>query len=265
MNNRLIQKIKEANRSNSKLFCAYVTLGFPKLSTTEALIPALERVGTDIVELGFPFSDPLADGPTIQYASERSIKQHVSLRDAFNLLRKLRRKGLRIPVLFFSYFNPIMHYGVSRAIRQLRQSGFDGLIVPDLPFEEGKMWEPWFRRFNLSIVYLIAPTTRANRIAEIARHSNGFIYYVSLRGVTGARTSVPLDLLRNVKAIKKVTEKPVLVGFGVSNEIQANAITRVADGVIVGSAIVERLTKGRKAVRSVASFASRLIKSMRQK
>ncbi|MBI4357862.1 MAG: tryptophan synthase subunit alpha [Candidatus Omnitrophica bacterium] len=264
MKNRLTQKMREAEESNSKLFCAYVTLGFPKLSATEALIPALERAGTDIIELGFPFSDPLADGPTIQYASEQSIKQHVTLKDAFSLLRKLRRKGLKIPVLFFSYFNPIMHYGVSRAIRQLHQSGFDGLIVPDLPLEEGRMWESWFRRFDLSVVYLIAPTTRTSRMAEIARRSNGFVYYVSLRGVTGARTSVPSDLLRNVKAIRKVTEKPILVGFGISNKVQAKRIGRVADGIIVGSAIVERLRKGRKAVKSVAAFASGLIRSLKQ-
>lgn len=262
MDNRLIQKIKEAGKKHSKLFCAYLTLGFPRLSVTETMILALERAGTDILELGFPFSDPLADGPTIQFASEQAIKHGVRLRDAFRLIRKLRRRGLKMPVLFFSYLNPIMHYGISRAIRQLRQSGFDGLIVPDLPPEEGRMWEPWFRRLDLSLVYLVAPTTTDSRIREIARRSSGFIYYVSLRGVTGARNLVPSDLAQKLKAIKKVTQKPVLVGFGVSHPKQARAIMRMADGVIVGSAIVERLRNGRKgAVTSAISFVSRLIKA----
>lgn len=264
MDNRLTQKLKEAKKKKTKLFCAYLTLGFPKLSTTEALIPALERVGTDILELGFPFSDPLADGPTIQFASEQAIKQGVRLQDAFRLIRKLRRDGLKIPVIFFSYLNPIMHYGVSRAIRQLRQSGFDGLIVPDLPLEEGRMWEPWFQRSNLSLVYLAAPTTTDARIREIAKRSSGFIYYVSLRGVTGARNSFPPDLTRKIKAIKKITQKPILVGFGVSQEKQAHAIAHVADGIIVGSAIVERLRNEKKGQGSAAiSLASRLIKAIK--
>jgi len=265
MNNRLVQKIKEAKKKNAKLFCAYVTLGFPNLSTTEAIIPALEQAGTDIIELGFPFSDPLADGPTIQFASERAIKNGVQLKDAFRLIKKLRRKGLKIPVLFFSYLNPLMHFGVSRAVRQLKQNGFDGLIIPDLPPEEGRMWEPWFRSSDLSIVYLIAPTTKNKRIGEIAKRSNGFIYYVSLRGVTGVRSSVPADLVQKIKEIKKITDKPVLVGFGVSDEKQVRSIARVADGIIVGSAIVDRLRNGRKAVKSTISFVSRLIASLKKR
>ncbi len=264
MNNRLIQKLKEAKRGNAKLFCAYLTLGFPNLSTTEALIPALEQAGTDIIELGFPFSDPLADGPTIQFASERAIKNGVELKDAFRLIKELRRKGLKIPVLFFSYLNPLMHYGVSRAVRQLKQNGFDGLVIPDLPPEEGRMWEPWFKNSDLSMVYLIAPTTSLDRMREIAKRSSGFVYYVSLRGVTGMRSSLPSDLIRKIKEVKKATEKPVLVGFGVSQEKQARAIARVADGIIVGSAIVDRLRKGRKAIKPTVAYVSRLIASLKQ-
>ena len=125
MTNRLIKKIKEKERKKSKIFCAYLTLGFPSLSATEKLIVALEKAGTDIIELGFPFSDPLADGPTIQYASACAIKKGVSLKDAFQLVKRLRKKGVSIPIIFFSYLNPIMHYGVSRAVRQLKQNGFD--------------------------------------------------------------------------------------------------------------------------------------------
>ncbi|MBI1978043.1 MAG: tryptophan synthase subunit alpha [Candidatus Omnitrophica bacterium] len=264
MNNRLIQKIREQERSQSKLFCAYLTLGYPNLSTTETLISAFEQAGVDIVELGFPFSDPLADGPTIQFASAQAIRRGVGIRDAFHLIRKLRRKGVSIPILFFSYLNPIMHYGVSRAVRQLHQSGFDGLIVPDLPPEEGRMWESWFKRSDLSIVYLVAPTTRQDRIKEIARHSNGFIYYVSLKGVTGARSSIPTDLVKKIKAVKQLTRKRVLVGFGVSRPDQVKTITRVADGIIVGSAIVERLKGGRKGIRSAISLVAQLSKAAKR-
>ncbi|MBI4367774.1 MAG: tryptophan synthase subunit alpha [Candidatus Omnitrophica bacterium] len=263
MNNRLTQTLRSANRNGKKLFCAYVTLGFPRLSVTEALLPVLEKAGVDILELGFPFSDPLADGPTIQFASEAAIKQKVRLQHAFHLIRKLRKKGFRIPVLLFSYLNPVMHYGISQTLRQLRQSGFDGLIVPDLPPEEGRMWEPWFKRHQLSLVYLVAPTTPAKRIREIANRSSGFVYYVSLKGVTGSRRALPLDLKRKLKTVKQNTRKPVLVGFGVSNEKQARAISEVADGVIVGSAIVSRLKRGEKAIQSVRSFVSGLVRSIR--
>ena len=265
MNNRLTEKLNETMKNKKKLFCAYLTLGFPSLSVTEATISTLERSGTDIIELGFPFSDPLADGPIIQFASTQAIRRGIRLQDAFRLVRKLRRKGIQIPILFFSYLNPIMHYGISRAIRQLRQSGFDGLIIPDLPPEEGRMWEPWFKRYELSLVYFIAPTTGSGRMKEIIRRSSGFIYYVSLRGVTGMRNSVPDDLIQNLKTIKKMTQKPVLVGFGVSSPQQARKIARAADGIIVGSAIVDQLRRGRKAIGGIGTFASRLVRSLEQK
>ena len=264
MNNRLIQKIKEAKKKSSKLFCAYLTLGYPSLGSTERLIPKLERAGTDILELGFPFSDPLADGPTIQFASSEAIKNGITIGNAFRLMKKLRKAGLKIPVLFFSYLNPIMHYGISRFIRQLHQSGFDGLIVPDLPPEEGRMWESWFRKFNISTVYLAAPTSSKKRLNEIVKHSSGFVYYVSLRGVTGARNSMPADLIKKLQSIKKISDKPVLVGFGVSHPEQAKMISRYADGIIVGSAIVGCLKDGRKGEQAALSLVSRLIRSMKQ-
>lgn len=263
MKNRLIQKIKEAKKNSSKLFCAYLTLGYPSYESTKRLIPKLEAAGTDILELGFPFSDPLADGPTIQFSSSEAIKNGITMQSAFRLMKSLRKDGLKIPVLFFSYLNPIMHYGISQFIRQLHQSGFDGLIVPDLPPEEGRMWEGWFKKFNISTVYLAAPTSSKERLNEIVKHSNGFVYYVSLKGVTGARNSVPPDLIQKVRAIKKISDKPVLVGFGVSHPNQAKIISRHADGIIVGSAIVNCL-KDRNGEKSAISLVSRLIRSMKR-
>jgi tryptophan synthase alpha chain len=263
MKNRLVQKLKEARKEKRKLFCAYLTLGFPRLSVTEALIPALEQAGADIIELGFPFSDPLADGPTIQFTSAKAIEKGVKLKNAFELVRRLRRKGVKIPILFFSYLNPLMHYGMTRALRQMHQNGYDGFIVPDLPPEEGRMWEPWAKKLDLSLVYLIAPTTTRERMRMVAKRSNGFIYYVSLRGVTGARSLVPADLTKNIRVIKKITRKPVLVGFGVARGEQAKAIARVADGIIVGSALMDQMRNGKNPIRAVTSLVSRLIKATR--
>ena len=264
MKNRLSQKLKDSAQNKRKLFCAYLTLGYPSLQTTERMILALEKAGTDIIELGFPFSDPLADGPTIQRASFEAIQKGMGLPNAFRLIKSLRKKGLKIPVLFFSYLNPIIHYGISRAIKHLNQSGFDGLIVPDLPPEEGKMWKNWFQKANLSMVYLAAPTTIPSRIKEIARESTGFIYYVSLRGVTGARAKLPADLIEKVKSIKKITAKPVLVGFGVSDSKQAKMICQHADGIIVGSAIVNLLGRGKTGETQALALVSSLIRAMKQ-
>ena len=254
----------ELESKNQKALIAYVVAGYPNEKGTLSAVRGLVKGGADIIELGLPFSDPLADGPTIQFASADAIKQGVQLKDAFRLVRRLRKKGLKIPVLFFSYLNPIMHYGVSRTVRQLRQSGFDGLIVPDLPPEEGAMWEPWFRNADLSLIYLIAPTTQESRIRKIAKHSNGFVYYVSLRGVTGMRSSLPSDLLKKLATVKRLARMPVLVGFGVSNEKHARAISKAADGIIVGSAIVEKLRTNRKAVGSAVAFASRLAAAIKK-
>lgn len=265
MNNRLQAILNQTRQNQEKLFCAYVTLGFPNLRATEALIPALEKAGTDILELGFPFSDPLADGPTIQYASEQALKHQVRIKDALRLIATLRRRGLRMSVLFFSYLNPILHYGPARLAAGLAQSGFDGLVVPDLTPDEGRRMEALFRKRKLALIYLIAPTTRKDRMREIARRTDGFIYYVSLRGVTGARKSLPLDLARNLGVLKRLTPKPVLVGFGVSTPAQAAAVARISDGVIVGSAIIEALKKSRGAAGPVGAFVSRLARAVHRR
>jgi len=244
LKNYLSDKIEQARREKRKLFCVFLTLGYPSIAATERLILSSEKAGVDIIELGFPFSDPLADGPTIQYSSEQAIKKHVSVKDAFALVRRLRQKGVKIPIVFFGYFNPVFSYGGKDFARDARNAGMDGLIVPDLPPEEETGFQKICQKQKLHIVQLVAPTTRDQRARMLVRKSQGFIYYVSLRGVTGARKALPEDLKAHLAKLRGMTSKPVLAGFGISTPAQARAISRMSDGVIVGSAVIEHLKRG---------------------
>ncbi len=242
--NFLDWKIREAKRKKRKLFCVFLTCGFPDLAATERLILSAEQAGVDILELGFPFSDPLADGPTIQYASEQVLKRSLSIADAFALVRRVRRKGSRIPIVFFGYLNPVYAYGEKEFARDAREAGLDGLIVPDMPPEEELAFQKECRKNKLRLVYLVAPTTTDERAKGLVQRSQGFVYYVSLRGVTGVRSGIPKDLEERLKKLKRMTDKPVLVGFGVSAPGQARVIAEMSDGVIVGSAVIEHLKQG---------------------
>ena len=260
--NCLELQIKKAQQKKEKLFCAYVTLGYPNVPFTEKLILALEGVGVDIIELGIPFSDPLADGPTIQESSYHALTNNTKVYDAFNLVSRLRKRGVSVPVVFFSYYNIIFHYGIKPFIKKLKQSGFDGVLCPDLPPEEDECIEKELRENNISLIYLIAPTSSSVRIKMLARKSKGFIYYVSRRGVTGARHDIAKDLSLKVKQIKKNTAKSVLVGFGISDKKQIRTICSLSDGVIVGSAIIDQI-KRTKSVAKTAQFVQKLVKEVK--
>lgn len=255
MKNYLSNKTRNATQQKRKLFCVFLTLGYPSIAATERLILSSEKAGVDIIELGFPFSDPLADGPTIQYSSEQAIKKNISINDAFALVRRLRQKGSQIPIVFFGYFNPVFSYGTKDFARDARNAGLDGLIIPDLPPEEETGFQKACRKQTLHIVQLVAPTTRDSRAKMLVGKSQGFIYYVSLRGVTGARKALPGDLKAHLAKLKRLTAKPVLAGFGISTPEQARSISRFSDGVIVGSAVIEHLKRG-------LSPAERFIKKM---
>ncbi len=263
MKNRLIAKVNEARRKRRKLFCAFLTLGYPSTQATEKLIEGFAERGVDIIELGFPFSDPLADGPTIQFSSEQALRKGVSLQDAFRVVKNLRKRGVKIPLILFSYLNPLYHFGVKRLPPALGAAGFDGLIVPDCPPEEdASLWNAC-RSANIAPVFLVAPTTTPERARKIFARSQGFLYYVSLRGVTGARKGLPSDLAQNVSRVARMSSKPVLVGFGVSTPEQVKRISRLGDGVIVGSAIVERIRASRGKLDPVFRFVGSLVRSLR--
>lgn len=263
MKNRLIQKIKEAQRAKRKLFCAFLTLGYPNSQATEKLIEGFAVRGVDLVELGFPFSDPLADGPTIQFSSESALRRGVVLEDAFRVVRNLRRRGVTTPVIFFSYLNPIYRSGLARFPARLKKAGFDALIVPDCPPEEDQALWKACEKAGIASIFLVAPTTTPKRTRKIFARSRGFLYYVSLRGVTGARRVVPEDLTRNLKAIRRLGRKPVLIGFGISHPAQVRVISKQGDGVIVGSALVERLRRSGGRLAPVFSFVESLLKALR--
>lgn len=260
MKNKLDQRISEAKRKKQKLFCVFLTLGYPNIAATERLILSAEKADVDIIELGFPFSDPLADGPTIQHASEQALKKHVAIKDSFALVRRLRQKGVKIPIVFFGYFNPVFSYGGKEFARDARNAGMDGLIVPDLPPEEEVEFQKACRKQKLHFVQLVAPTTADKRAKMLVQKSQGFIYYVSLRGVTGARKAIPADLKAHLTKLKRMTAKPVLAGFGISTPEQARSISRMSDGVIVGSAVIEHLKQG---VPAAERFIEKMARAVR--
>ncbi len=238
--NRIQKKFSQLKTRNKKALIVYMTAGDPSLDKNEKLIYAFEKEGVDLIELGVPFSDPLADGPVIQEASQRALKRKTTLTKILALVKKVRQKS-QVPVLLMSYLNPILKYNLRRFANDAKKAGVDGLIIPDLPPEEGREVSAAMKSKDLNLVYLLAPTSDGKRRSLVARASKGFIYYVSLTGVTGSRKSLPKDIRKNILLMKKKTRLPVCVGFGVSTPSQARAVSRVSDGVIVGSQIVRSL------------------------
>lgn len=263
--NRIDRKFKELKSQRKKAFIAYVTVGDPDLGMTKKIVSALEGAGIDIIELGIPFSDPLADGPTIQAASHRALLKGVTLRKIFSLVSDLRRVT-DIPIVFMTYYNPVLRYGIKDFIRDCKCNGVDGVIVPDLPYEEAKDLVLSAKKNNIATIFLAAPTSTRSRIKDIVKNSTSFIYYVSLTGVTGARNVLSSGIASRVRMIKSMTKKPVAVGFGISNPVQARDIARIADGVIVGSAIVRIIEKYQKShkmlIPKISSFTKSLARSI---
>ncbi len=238
--NRIDQKFKTLKRKKKKALIAFITAGYPNLNITWKLVWEFAKIGVDIIELGVPFSDPLADGPIIQEASQVALKRGVNLNDILNLVKKVR-KDIDIPLCLMTYYNPIFCFGEERFAKKASLFGVDGVIIPDLPPEEGCSFVRSANKFNLDTIFFLSPTSTHRRIKFVSRVSRGFIYYVSLTGVTGPRQHLPLDLINNLKMIKKNTDKPVCVGFGISNAQQVREIYKIADGVIVGSAIINKI------------------------
>jgi len=248
---------KSRSRGTSALI-PYFTLGYPDEVTSVEIIQEIARCGADLIELGVPFSDPLADGPTIQHSTQTALEHGITLHRCLELTDELRARGVNQPFLLMGYINPILSYGVGRFVEDSASSGVDGLIVPDLPPEEAGELETACCKANLALVYLLAPNSTEERIRLIAERSRGFIYLVSVNGVTGARSVLPMNLAEFVQRVRVFTNKPLAVGFGISTPAQASQVSRLADGIIIGSALIAAIEKGGTPARSAAGFISEI-------
>jgi len=254
--NRIEAKFRELQKKNQKALIAFITAGYPSLSVTERLVLQFARNGVDIVELGVPFSDPMADGPLIQEASQFALKRGVNLARILKTVKNIRRHT-QIPICLMTYYNPIFSFGEERFARVASSCGVDGVIIPDLPPEEASTLEKLARRYRLDLINFISPTTDTRRIKRLARLARGFLYYVSLTGVTGVRQKLSVGLIQRLRQIKRYTSKPVCVGFGISSYLQVKELWRIADGVIVGSAIVKKIKENIKSpdlIKRVVNF-----------
>jgi tryptophan synthase alpha chain len=240
--NRIDTRFSQLRASGKRAFVAYVCAGDPTLEATIDIVLALERAGADVVELGVPFSDPLADGVVNQMAADRALKAGATLPKVLEMVRQLRTKS-QIPIVFFTYLNPVYAYGYERFHKDAAAAGVDGVLVLDLPPDEAGQNSELKETADLHHIQLIAPTTPAERIGSIAKVAKGFVYYVSRLGVTGAQAEIASGIAEQVDLIKASTLVPVCVGFGVSNPEQAAKVASMADGVVVGSAIVKLIEK----------------------
>lgn len=238
--NRIDAKFKALKKAKRSALIAYLTAGDPNLKKTEALVPAFEKEGVDLIEIGVPFSDPLADGPVIQAASARALKGKVNLKQILSLVARLRKKT-DTPLLLMTYYNPVYRHGLSRFAQDAKAAGVDGVIIPDLPIEEALEAVHFLAARHINLIQFLSPTSGEQRIKKIVKAAKGFIYLVSLTGVTGTNAGLASDIQSKVRMIRRFTSLPVCVGFGISNPKTAQEVSRYADGVIVGSAIVKAI------------------------
>jgi tryptophan synthase alpha chain len=254
---------RDARADDRAVLIPYLTLGYPTLDCSLALACTAIEAGADILELGIPFSDPLADGPAIQHATQTALDRGANVGACLDVAARLRTCHPETPLLFMGYLNPVLAFGPERFCAACRDAGVDGLIVPDLPPEEGDAFESLCRDAGLALVYLLAPNTPEGRARRICHRSEGYVYLVSVTGTTGARDRLPRDLPGFVERVRALTDRPVAVGFGISTPEHAAAVARIADGVIVGSAIVRRC-EGETAEADVRSFVSALSEAVRR-
>lgn len=257
---RISEKFRELKRSGRNGFIPFITAGDPDLATTERLLIELMKAGADIIELGVPFSDPVADGQVIQRASERALRNGVTVHDALTCVRNVRQH-IDVPIVLFSYFNPLLQFDPEPFASAARDAGIDGVLVTDLIPEEAESWTQDLLRYRLDPIFLVAPTTSEKRLTQIARQARGFIYAISRAGVTGERDEMTRDAEALVKRVRSISDLPVAVGFGISTAEQVRAVWRFADAAVVGSAIVkqiENLGDSPDLVKRVGDFARSL-------
>ncbi len=264
---RIAETFANLKREGATAIIPYVMCGDPDVATTLAVVPALIAGGADLVELGVPFSDPIAEGPTIQRAAERALASHTSLADCLGVAQQLRDQGVAAPLLLMGYYNPIHHYGIVRFAEHAAAAGVDGVIVPDLPPEEAEELTTALKAKELDLIFLLTPTSTDERITRVCKLASGFIYCVSLLGVTGARTEFSASVGSLVERIHQHTDLPIAIGFGISRPEHIAAASAIADGAVIGSALIDRLTAapasdranaGREYIAELKTAAQRL-------
>jgi len=261
---RISEKFMALREKKEKALIVYLTAGDPSLTLTGELILALEKAGADILEIGVPFSDPTADGPVIQAAAQRALKGGTTLTAILEMIKEVRRVS-QIPIVLFGYYNPIFVYGVEKFAHHAARAGVDGVLVVDLPPEEAPELREFTDAAGIDFIFLIAPTTGAKRTRQIAAGATGFLYYISITGITGTAAPKIADIETAVSKLRKITKLPVAVGFGITTPEQAGQIGKTADGVIVGSAVVRLIDENRNSpdlIKIVADFTGALKKEL---
>jgi tryptophan synthase alpha chain len=254
---RIEKKFAQLKAEGRKAFIPYITTGDPSIETTLELVLALEKAGADLIELGVPFSDPIADGPVIQRATERALHNGVTLKKVLDVGKSIRGKS-EIPLVLFSYYNPLLNHGLEKLAKDAANAGFDGVLASDLTLEESEIFNRTMRAARLNTIFLVAPTSSPQRMKAIAQASNGFLYAVSRTGVTGERQELAADLRDFLRTLRSYTSSPIAVGFGISRPEHLQAVWQEADGAIVGSSIVKKVEEyigNPKLVGEVGAFA----------
>jgi tryptophan synthase alpha chain len=264
----IMNRIENAFK-NKPIFMPYFPLGYPDLETSIDVIEALAKNGADLIEVGLSFSDPLADGPVIQQATQIALEKGITVKKSLAAVAELRKRGVTIPLILMGYFNPVFSYGLGKFIRDAREAGADGFIIPDLPLEEAGEFEVLVgadgrAKPPLPLIQMLAPTSPNERMESIARNAKGFIYLVSVTGVTGARTSISDGLGDLIQRVRDHTSVPVCVGFGIGTPDQAKQVGALADGVIVGSACVKTIGSSQKPVETAKQFAEEFRSALRK-
>jgi tryptophan synthase alpha chain len=255
---KIVSTFSQARHERRAALMPYFTLGYPSIELTVPILQALVEGGADLIELGVPFSDPLADGPTIQNSTQVALKNGMTVAGSLELVREIRVSGVTLPLLLMGYINPILTYGIERYVQGVNQAGADGMIIPDLPLEEAEKVESLCQKHKLALVYLATPDSPADRVEKLARHTTGFLYLVSLNGVTGVRDALSPGLEDFIQRARQVARTPLAVGFGIATPQQAALVGKLADGVIIGSALIDAVGKSSQPVEAAFAFTKEI-------
>ena len=238
---RVENKFKELRLQKQKAFGVFLTAGYPSLKYSKDLFKKIIEAKVDFIEIGLPFSDPMADGPLIQHSSQIAIEQNTSVEECFKLVKEIRKINNDIPIILMGYYNPIHYYGNLKFIKKAVLSGIDGLIIVDLPMEEDEEFYNLSYKNNLPLIRLVTPTTDEERLKKILKNAHGFVYYVSVTGITGTKSASVNDVKNKIKVIKKITNLPIIAGFGIKNSMDVKKMSSISDGIVIGSSLVNKI------------------------